>query len=252
MTKLFVAISFIAAAALAQEIPVGFTPILIPVSVSAPTPGAYGTLWESDVWVHNGLDVPYAPLRTCPSDPLFGCFTHAPNTTELEVRGALQSPLNTILMYVRLSDASNITYSSRLFELSRHTQPVGVDTPIVREQDLFTSSVRFIGVSGSTASRVALRVYDPVRSDGSVVRVEFLATNNATIAETVLPLPHDTNIFDPGFAAILDVANSVPQLRGVERYDIRVTPLAEGMRFYALVSVTDTDSQQVLLVTVNP
>jgi hypothetical protein len=30
---------------------------------------------------------------------------------------------------------------------------------------------------------------------------------------------------------------------------MRVTPLTAGMRYYALMSVTDADTQQVLLVT---
>lgn len=251
MKKLFLPFLFIASAAFAQESP--FITILVPVSVPDAAPGAFGTLWQSEVWIYNGSDTPYGSVRSCgSSDPLFGCATHAPNTTEREFPEVLRSPFNAVLLYVARNDASRFTFSSRLFELSRHTQPVGVDVPVVREQDLFTSAVRFVGVSGGASSRVALRVYDPMRREGSSVRVELLTTKGDPIAEATLLVPHDPVIFYPGYTAILDLVVAFPQLHGVDRYDVRVTPLTAGMQYYALMSITDNDSQQVLLITANP
>lgn len=242
---------FIACAVFAQEIP--DKTILIPVSVPDSTPGAYGTFWHSELWVHNGSDVGILGLRRCLNFiqvPYLECpAEHNPGTTEVEDAVELRSPVGAVLLFVQGAAASKVTFSNRLFELSRHTQPVGVDIPVVREEDLFTDTVRFVGVSAGTASRIALRVYDPFRQPGSAVRVEALTTKGETIAETVLPLTYLPQIYFPGFAATYDLVATFPQLHGVERYDVRVTPLTAGMRYYALMSVTDTDTQQVLLVT---
>jgi hypothetical protein len=121
--------------------------------------------------------------------------------------------------------------------------------PIVREDRFFTAPVRFIGIPASAASRVALRIYDPRRHPASQVRVELIHTNGSPIADTVLTLQDSSTKWEPGVGSILDLAASFPQLRNVDRFDIRVTPLTPGMEYWGLVSVTDWDTQQVILIT---
>lgn len=150
---------------------------------------------------------------------------------------------------------ADFNFSSRLVELSRHTQPAGVHMPVVREDHFFTQSARFVGISGSNSNRVAVRVYDPRRRRGSQVKIEVIDANGSLKAETILTL-HYTDPpsplipeREPGYNAIHDLVAALPQLATVPRYDIRVTPLTANMEFWALVSVTDIETQQVLLVT---
>ena len=139
--------------------------------------------------------------------------------------------------------------SSRLFELSRHAQPAGIELPVVREDEFFTLPVRLIAVPGNPAFRAALRVYDPRRVGGSV-RVEIIDPADVVIAQAVLPLiPPDHPFLDaPGMAFIGDIGAVFPETRARSRYDVRITPI--GMtEFWAFVSVTDNDTQQVFTIT---
>ena len=156
-----------------------------------------------------------------------------------------------VLYQLAANSVGLINLSSRLFELSRHAQPAGVYLPIVREDQFLTGSSRFIGIPRDTSSRVALRVYDPRRSLFNDLHIELIAPGGAIIAETVLVPIVPLSSHEPGFAAIYDLTTTFQQLVSVQRFDVRLTPVRPGMEYWALVSVTDWDTQQVLLITAN-
>ena len=108
--------------------------------------------------------------------------------------------------------------------------------------------MRFIGISGSAANRVALRVYDRTRTSVTARPVDLIDIHGATIGSTTLRLQY-RGVYEPGYAAIYDLAAAFPQLANVDRYVVRVTPLSPGLEYWAMVSVTDIDTQQVLLIT---
>lgn len=229
----------------------GFVTYLVPISAPKPVAGANGTLWQTELWVHNDVGVPLALICSdvivdgIPPCPAF----HPAGVTEKAFEFETTSRLGAVLFHLPPDSVGKIDLSSRLFELSRHAQPAGVYLPVVREDRFYTGPVRFVGIPLSAASRVALRVYDPRRHPSSQVRVELIDSNGPLIAQTVLTLLDSYTKWEPGYGSILDLAASFPQLRNVERFDIRVTPLTPGMEFWGLVSVTDWDTQQVVLIT---
>jgi hypothetical protein len=229
----------------------GFVTYLVPISAPDVVPGANGTLWKTELWVHNGIGLPLALICSdvivegIPPCPAF----HPPGTTEQAFNFETRSRLGAVLFHLPPDSVGSIDLSSRLFELSRHAQPAGVYMPVVREDRFYSSPVRFIGVPASSASRVALRVYDPRRHAAAQVRVELINTNGSPIADTVLTLQDSYTKWEPGVGSIFDLAAMFPQLRNVDRFDIRVTPLSPVMDYWALVSVTDWDTQQVVLIT---
>jgi hypothetical protein len=234
----------------AQDVNVdGAVTYLIPISVPRPSPGAFGTLWQTELWLYNGEESPMR-LGACGdvSPPCGGQPLHAPGATEQADYGETFST-NGALVF-DLPVGARIVLSSRLFELSRHAQPAGVEMPIVREDQFFTGASRFIGVPGSLGYRVALRVYNARRNaPPSAVRVEFLASDTEPVANLTMTISGSTGPSEPGYGAIYDLRSAVPGLAAKQRYDLRLTPLTAGLTYWALVSVTDQDTQQVLLIT---
>src|SRR5581483_5335203 len=147
----------------------GLTTFLIPINVPQPVPGARGTLWQTELWIHNGLSLPVSVFPPCDILPCIEPPQHAPHVTEQLQPVETASSIGPYIFNLANPASQDVTFSSRLFELSRHTQPAGVEMPVVREDRFYTAPARFIGISGSSASRVALRVYDPRRRVGSSV-----------------------------------------------------------------------------------
>jgi hypothetical protein len=231
----------------------GVVDYLVPISAPSQVSGANGSLWKTELWLHNGLDAPFAlsspcevmiPEGPCPPVPL-----HQSGVTEQAFHWETRYTARSLIFQLPLALADRITLSSRLFELSRHAQPAGVDLPLVREDQFFIGSSRFIAIPRDGSSRVALRVYDPRRTLFNDIHVELITPDGTVIGETTL-YPSITSAHEPATAAIYDLAAAFPSLASVERFDVRVTPVP-GMEYWALVSVTDWDTQQVLLITAN-
>jgi hypothetical protein len=148
--------------------------------------------------------------------------------------------------------AAQLAFSLRLYERSKHAQPIGVDVPVVRPEQFFTGPVRFAGVDATSGNRVSLRVYDPRRSDvrgGGVVRVDVYRVDGSPLATRTLALQYTNADWDPGFAALFDLQSDIPEVGTVPRYDVVVTPISSGLKFYALMSSTHFETQQVLVMT---
>jgi hypothetical protein len=221
---------------------------LVPIISERPILGLNGSVWTTELWLHTDVQT---RLRGCGTlIPPNGCPPHAAGITERAFDGEVVG-FGTALVYdIPAGAARGLKLSSRLYE-SHGGQPVGVDIPVVREDKYFTSSARFVGVPSSSRTRVALRLYDPRRVPGLTVRVELLDTHDSLIAATVVSLTYQSfgEYGEPGFAAVFDLAASFPQLLAYDRFDVRVTSLRPRSEYWALVSVTDNESQQVVLVT---
>lgn len=236
----------------------GSVTYLLPLNVPNAVAGAYGSEWKTELWVHNGSSTPY-DIQGCPGLNVGGVSLcegvpfHPPGITEqaypYETGENGPGALNAFTFNVS-SSQSGIIVRSRLYELSKHAQPAGVEIPVIREDEFFTDTSRFIGVPNNSVVRVALRVYDPMHIPGSAARVEIFDKNGTVLGSTILPLiPQTVDAISPGYAAILDVASAFPQLAGIDHFDIKVTPIQSTRAYWAFVSVTDLNTQTVLLVT---
>lgn len=222
----------------------GAVTYLIPISVATATPGAHGTLWQSQLWIHNYSTLPIFITNCGSVSPgCGGADPHPPLSTEQATVGETAS--SNAARVFELPVDIGVGLSSRLFELSRHTQPAGVEMPVVTEVEFLSRSTLFLAVPRSAAERVALRIYDPdVRVDNVSVRVDIIANQNPVRTTTVILSKRSQS--EPGYALVSDVLSELPE---DQRYDIRVTPLVSGIRYWALVSVTDNETQQVLLIS---
>lgn len=245
----------------------GVVSVLVPIAFgwSQVLQGAYGTLWTGQLWVHNGSAQDLMSLQPGGVCVPTGCTAQLPSGSFRHVQINSNHYDGGALLYIPLDIAPEIHMSARLLELSRSSQPNGVDIPVVAEDEFFSGPSSYLAIPVSRDNRVALRVYDPRLVRGSTVRVELLGPEGQLVAETTLspgddpivprtpPDPRRVQHYPhPGQAAILDVTREFPALVGFERFHIRVTPLTPGMEYWAFVSVTDNDTQSVMLITSQP
>jgi hypothetical protein len=249
----------------------GYVKVLLPIafSINQELPGAHGSVWRTEIWVHNGTaygidlqphlcDVPVVPCVPEFSPGSFGPMTSV--TSNHNHGGAL--------LYIPLPpeehdldpvpDPDEIHLSARLLELSRRAQPTGVELPVVRELDFLTREAVLLAVPVGEGIRSALRVYDPTLIRGSAVGIELLDPNGNLIAGTTLHPGNDPVVpeqkqaafyFLPGYDAIHNLTDVFPELRQFDHFHVRLTPLTPDWEYWGFVSVTDDETQHVLLIT---
>jgi hypothetical protein len=93
-------------------------------------------------------------------------------------------------------------------------------------------------------------LYDPrARREGLTIRVTAVDPAGATVAERLVTIA-DRDLYGvPNVGLISDLAAAIPELASVDRYDIIVSPTVDDAEFWAFVSVTDNDTQQVFTIT---
>ena len=252
---LFLAFTLIGSVAAAQDTNGdGRITYLVPINVPQPIPGAVGTTWQTELWVYNGSNSPIN-IRGCLNLAIpslcQGIPLHPVGVTEKAFSYETVDQDSTFRSFIfdLFPSQMNVVVKSRLYELSRHTQPAGIELPVIREDRFFRTASRFIGINGTAAFRAALRIYDARARANDAFRVEFFRSDGSLILDSVQVLSPGSEFVRPSSAAILDLAQAFPQLTGVDRYDIRVTPISPGIDYWAFVSITDQETQQVLLVT---
>lgn len=216
-----------------------------------PVAGAYGSLWSTQLWLHNASaqDIGIIQEGMFCQIPI-PCDTYRSGQTVRAWAQAAGAGHGALLSFTP-DVAPQITISSRLLEHSRRAQPNGIEIPVVWEEEFLTAATRLLAIPSRPDGRVALRVYAPTaENQASTVRVEAIALSGDLLGTSTLVLTrtNDPEPFEPGFAFIPDVVALFPAIAGVERFDLRITPL-QGQVFYAFASETDRDTQHVLLIT---
>lgn len=238
----------------------GYVQVLLPIAISSQLaiPGAHGSVWRQELWVANNSARGFNDLQLgagCNPEPC------RPSILPSGVRQWFSVDNNRIeggaLFTLWPDQAAGIHLSSRLLEISRRAQPNGIDIPLIREDQFLRGPSMYLGIPATENVRSRLRVYDPRHRPGSAVRVEILDGDGRTIGETTLSPGNDpARVTDtrfvkpyPTFDLVSDLATTFPQVRALERYHIRITPLVPGMEYWAFVAVTDVESQHLLLIT---
>jgi len=233
----------------------GFETILLPIAFrpGVEVRGAFGTVWQGQVWLTNRSRGPINIQQWygCGSDDCLAFYPAA-------YAGLLTKPVDDLpepgaLLTPTADDAQLLTFSNRIFEVTRHAQPQGIEVPVVREGNFISGSTVLLGIPVAGV-RSALRVYDPRRVAGASFRIEAVAPDGTVLGATDLTTmfslfgPHQWDPIRPGFAAIYDLAAAFPGVTGLDYFHVRITPITQGVEFWAMVSVTDNDTQQVLII----
>lgn len=253
-----------AAPAAAEE----YTRFLIPVAVRN-LPGAFGSQWTSDTWFQ------YTGTGEAQMTPIPFCFgIQCPDGITLEAgwppfrfERTFQGEF-AFLAHVDRASAGEMQFVSRIRDVSRSDVSAGTAVPVIREDAMAAGTLRLLNVPTDARFRNTLRVYAlpdvpeaevelryyrlPVfggtELDYSIVllRTERLrlheSSHNAfrrALGEPVL------------FPFIGQIAGfeSFPELASAGAIWIEVVPITPGLRSWAMVSITNNETQQVTLVT---
>lgn len=235
--------------------------ILVPIVVPAgeDVSGAYGSQWRGEVWMRVGTDVALGSDlqlgRRCPT-----CSYQPGSIQKLD----LLTWQSAALLIVRRDVGNDLSFNARLFELSRRSQPQGVEVPIVRERDLLQEPVDLLGIPISHESRASIRIFDPFPFlQGSLFDVQVFG-DSGLLATTTLKTEFDPalvgppgglgQLWTPAFAILPDLRAAFPQIAGQNVVHVRVVPHERNFppyptMYWTMASVTDNETQHVLLVT---
>lgn len=245
----------VSASAFGQSINVSPTthePILLPVSQQT-TPGAFGSLWSTDVYAANANDEPVEiyPAVCAVSAP-------CPPTFSVPAGAAIPVPVDQtasgepagVLMWVPRAAVNKMSFSLRVYDQSRELLSFGTSIPVVRENELLSGQSEFFPIPVGDVFRQSLRVYDI--SDGTntqfFVEIFDMESGLRLAAETVAaihapvfgPVP-----IRPAVVEIHQLASRYPAVSGSSSVRVRVTPVVPTTKYWAFLTVTNNDLQHV-------
>jgi len=246
-----------------------YTRVLLPVYFEQSIPGAFGSVWESRFAVHNGSRISYVVDSCSPVGPVgdLGClpFLSAdedirPNETQIALPARYPKPANgvagaVVYLYADVvagpEDPNGLSFQLRIRDVSRSSTSAGTEMPVIRESAFRTATLRLLDVPTDARFRSVVRLFEMNLDQADFnIRIIDQATNTLLSERRVMTAtpPQGPLRFHPGFVQIADPTGSVgtapPAYVRVE-----IEPLTAGSAFWAYISMTNNDSQQVTLVT---
>src|SRR5512142_1980468 len=224
--------------------------MLLPLSVTAPVPGANGSLWATDLVVRNfGLSTVNfmqpegCGVLICPPGVSPWAQVKPGETVHLNV----DAPGGTLLV-MNSADTINVAFNLRVRDLSRQSQTWGTELPVILFTDISTTTFHLLNVPLGGEFRTTVRVYDVSTVEPRQFRVRLYSLDDdSLLSERVITTAHVPG----GGLTSGSTGDLVPPGRtGAGR--IEVTPLNEGSRFWTFASVTNNATQHVTLITRHP
>lgn len=238
--------------------PADYERVLIPIVVSRGLPGAFGSLWTSELWVRNAGDQT-AWITEGPPVCNIGCdedhHVLFPRTTVSLPPGgrALDHPG----YLVHVQRGRDIAFNLRVRDLSRADGSWGTELPVVRESELLRGDTELINIPNEDGFRVLLRVYDPSALPARSVRVRvypvrgdsLLGERWLALDDVKLPFPVPDFPYHPGYAEVYLSETSFPGIAGHERLRIELRPEPGDFGYWAFATVTHNETQHVTTIT---
>ncbi|HVR42295.1 MAG TPA: hypothetical protein VMS56_02520 [Thermoanaerobaculia bacterium] len=175
-----------------------------------------------------------------------------------------QNPGPGVFLYVHQGESELLRFNLRTQDVSRQHLTFGTELPVIRDDEVFTTSLNLFPVPTDGGFRQTLRIYDFDANPTSQIRVRIYdtqfgpsAAGNLLVEEIVTlasPTPNgpDPERPDrPGFGQRLDLVDLYPVLAGSQYVRIEIEPMTSGLRFWAFVSVTNNETQHVTTITPN-
>jgi hypothetical protein len=245
MSKLVTALALVFTFPMAAQ--TSLEKILLPVVVQTPVPGALGSLWKTE------LDMYYAGNQQLPIDgvdffcPQTLCLGY-PLDPKIEQRnvGVRTAPgtLGAFLVIPAAVDR-DLSVHLRVFDISRSATNHGTQLPAIRDSEAWTTPMQLLDVPTAPPFRSLLRIYDFDPAAGHVVTVNVYGPGLVETRSVALAPPAvvPNTISSPGYAEydlshIGDLGSNVR---------VEIVPQSAGLRFWAMVSTTNNDTQHVTL-----
>lgn len=239
---------------------------LVPLALSSP--GAHGSIWRTELMVHNGTSIPllmYA--RFCSFMPSVG------PCDKLEVEPVRSEQINVdpwrrgegAFIYVPEPLAPNVDFKLFARDISREAESWGTEIPVVPASE-FAGSIRLLDVPVDPRFRANLRVYGHTDFESRVRIAVYSLATNALLQEREVELesapantpdiPSTPDMpFSPAYVQ-LDPLTDVVRAAGHNRVRIELESLSPVLAnppvsrpIWAFVSLTNNVTQQVTTVT---
>ena len=242
--------------------------VLVPISV-ADVPGANGSLWTAELWATNANgSAQAAEIAALPC--LIAVSTCAPAFEILPGRTVRVAPLGNaqapgVLLLVPTHLAAQIGFTLHVRDRTRQSESWGAEIPVVRESNFFTGPSHMASVPYGGAYRQTLRIYALLA--GSIPTARFrvkmyevtgVAADRLLREDVVTvaldPPPPPNRIASPlGQITLTDLFQI--EIGGVNRVRVSIEPMTDPaallppVPYWAFVSITNNDTQQVTTVT---
>ncbi|MEA2239412.1 MAG: hypothetical protein QOC81_4136 [Thermoanaerobaculia bacterium] len=217
-----------------------FERVLVPVNVNN-VPGAFGSLWATELWYRNNSTLPVVVLPLAISD-----YVPTSGRTILLPTGYSPAYAPGQILFISRDGSDAVQFDLRLFNRSDPHAKFGTKLPVVRERE-FVDAVSLINVPTAADFRIALRIYALPDDSfvGETVLVQILSNDERLLVSTEMPFNGASR-----YTAVLSLAETYPQIRQAERVRVLVTSTS-GRKIWAFVGVTSNTTQDVSIVTPN-
>jgi hypothetical protein len=216
--------------------------VLFPVFFSGP--GALGSNWQTTAMLSNGNDFAWTAAQPSifPSVPPHATATATGTSTSAGV-----------LEFAPRQAIGNASFALNVRDLSRQSQDLGTEIPVVRESELRDRAFSLLNVPADPRYRVTLRVYDVDGPRQVPVRIwQTRPDGDRLLAESItLFLTAQPSLHGGGFAIVNDLIGAYPQLAGNGPLRIELLPFQppDAKTVWAFASITNNDTQHVTIVT---
>lgn len=225
-----------------------FRRILLPVLMIDEVGGAQGSRWKTELaGYHRGADsirVTDDPARSGGDVTGRGAFTPQIATAR---------PGRGRFIYVTSATAQAVTLNLRARDVSRESENLGTELPVVGQDDTFgaSSTIPLLNIPMQQQYRQKVRIYDFEGESARTVTVRIFGDNSATPAVTreVKLSAEATNADYPEYPGQADIdLDQMPELSGFSRVTVTIDTPADG-RFWAFATITNNDTQLITTVT---
>jgi hypothetical protein len=185
-----------------------------------------------------------------------------PSWPSLRLQHIFGYPESAILVHVESEHASEVTFATRIRDLSRAAVSAGTEIPVIREDRMSAGPIYLLNVPIEPRFRQTLRVYalpDVERPEVEVryfrqpvpaLRPSDFEIRLLRVERIALRTRASTEEFQ-FFPAIAEVANveTFPEFVGESTIWVEIVPLTPGLRIWALLSITNNENQQVTIIS---
>lgn len=242
-----------------------FEKFLVPVFVSTPQPGAFGSLWVTDLWLTNDGDTPVGiaggfdtgcNFPVCEIDPrVQSRSTFRPRLYERE------DGLQGTFFSAEAGLASQLSASLRFRDLSRQAGTWGTTIPVVHEREFRTGRFSLIDIPLTAGFRSVLRVYelnDTGRPASVLVRIHALdPSNNLPISPPdrlvqadVFPIQFHAAGRGSAWPGVLTVnLSGLVAPTNIDRVRVEIEPVTGGLHLWGFVTVVNNGTQHATVIT---
>jgi hypothetical protein len=225
--------------------PAAFERVLVPLVFGSP--GAFGSIWTSDLYAHNSgdseIELPDSPFPTLPCN-LPPCDRLIPPSVSVRYPSPESKPFpQGRWIYVPRALSANVQLALRIRDLSRQAESSGTEIPVIHERDFLTGKMAFLNVPASDALlRFRLRMYA-----GSAQTIFCHLFGRTSVADFSLRLREGSGNL-PAYGEI-DLEPSLSKMLDSGPYTLEVTAPFPAWGF---ITVTNNTTQQVTVISPVP